>query len=191
MSEETVSNVPEETKSTPDFEIFNSTAINSPVIPPMYEENRAINNIDALPFTSTPISKPSSSKRQESDTISFKRKEILPTLDTNSKKSVTEVYLIKIFGSQKFVLDYSHRRKSVKLKPSLDNVNNYKDSLAILEVKILCKEDELKNQLKKMELANLTDNESLSLLPALPNLKFDEILELLKYIKILKSSILT
>ena len=55
----------------------------------------------------------------------------------------------KVLGNQDYILEFDKRRKNLRPFKTTENFNLYKDSVAIMEIRIKMREEELKQMLKK------------------------------------------
>ena len=74
--------------------------------------------------------------------------------------SNTSNFLFKVFVNKPIAEPFDKRRKFLKALKSNENRESYKDFTAQLEIKLICKEDNLKKELQKMELQILKNNKS-------------------------------
>ena len=77
---------------------------------------------------------------------------IKPITENHETFSNTTKGLIKIFGEQEYILEYDIRRKMLKSKKNNENFGRHRDVIAQIEVKIVCEEDNLKKELRNLEL---------------------------------------
>ena len=70
----------------------------------------------------------------------------------DSPLSKTSKYLSFILEEKELIRTFDTRRKLLKQVQNLENLSNYKDCVAIIEVKVLCEEERLKKELKMLEL---------------------------------------
>ena len=140
--------------------------------------------------SSTPLPDSKTKKKsKEADIISIKQSKLLDDA-SNEVPSKSTCMLIKILGSCKLVTDYDEKRKKIKKNRNRQDILDYQQIIAQLEVKLNIKYDNLKEELKAMELSNLKQNSSLSTLPPEENReKYQELLTKLKYIKSIKSQL--
>ena len=77
--------------------------------------------------------------------------------------SNTSKLLFKVFENEPIVEQFDEHHKFLKAVKSNENRESYKDCLAQLEIKLICKEDNLKKELQEKELQNLKNKKSLNL----------------------------
>ena len=75
--------------------------------------------------------------------------------------------------------------KAVKTNNSKENYARYQDVISYIEVKLKTTEESLREQVNKLELESLNDNEMNE-----PNNNMKKLLKKLKYIKILKEDLI-
>ena len=80
---------------------------------------------------------------------------------------------------------YNKCRKAVKANNSKENYGRYQDVIFYIEVKLKTTEEILREQVNKLELESLNDNEMNE-----PNNNMKTLLKKLKYIKILKKDLI-
>ena len=73
----------------------------------------------------------------------------------------TSQYLIKIFGKRNFIRKFDRLRKNLKPHKTRENLENYRNIIAEIEVKLSCKEDILKDKLRKHEMKFLQESNSI------------------------------
>ena len=100
--------------------------------------------------------------------------------------SNTATMLQKVIGNDLLVLTYDRARKKLKSMHSPVNLDEYKNIVARVEVKLLIINN-LNKELKSIEHQALKENEKLSLKPKSgPNMvKYEQILSQLRLVKIL------
>ena len=108
--------------------------------------------------------------------------------------SNTTKRLIKVFGEQEYILEYDKRRKMLKSNKSNENLARYRDIIAQIEVKIVCEEDNLKKELKNLELIFLKDSKNTSIQPHCSSSNgdrtlYDSIIQKLQHIKVIRKAI--
>ena len=148
----TISELLTETK-----EIFNNTP-GTPNITPIIEESTATKETTHQ-LSSTPL--PTNSKRKQTQTKEIISITINPidkeVKETELGLSKTATTLTKIFGYNDVITEYDSLRKRLKAKKSTkENIISYERIVAMLEVKLKIKKDDLQNKLKENEISALT-----------------------------------
>ena len=123
--------------------------------------------------------------------ISIKPKEIL-NKETNNSLSKSSNLLLNIFGSEKIIFEFDKARKNLKSNVSTVTKSIYGEILTKLEVKVELKNDEVRKQLKEVELENLKKSSHLNTLPTNQNDQesYDRLLKQLKIHKNHKKTII-
>ena len=124
-------------------------------------------------------------------------KPVIPKTNIPADKTLTKTasILITIFGEQQFISKYNSDRIRMKECNNNENRVNYRHSIAVVEVKIVNKHDELKSMLADMEKQSIHVNGLLdgnvNALPANNHDKkmYNDCLKKLEYLKILKREI--
>ena len=70
-----------------------------------------------------------------------------------------------MFDEQKYILECDKRRKLLKSNKSNENLARYKDIIAQIKVKIVREEDNLKKELKNLELIFVKDSNNTTIQP--------------------------
>lgn len=153
-------------------------------------------HLKATPMTSTPLYPPPEILPTESPVTSstFKKEEILSLTtkkinNASTALSSSSKMLENVIGNIQLVSSYDKLRKRMKASQSKKLVESYEVCLAEVEVKLKLVESEKWEELRKLELAAMEqNNNSISLKPK--NLddknKYDNCLKILKYCKVLK-----
>ena len=84
---------------------------------------------------------------------------------TDSPLSKTSKYLSFILEEKELIRTFDRRRKLLKQVQNFENLSNYKDCVATIEVKVLCEEERLKKELKIFEPTFVEETDGDSLLP--------------------------
>ena len=94
--------------------------------------------------------------------------------------------LIYVFEGVSNLIDtYDKCRKAVKTNKSKENYARYQDAISYIEIKLKTTEETLREQVNKLELESLNDNEMNR-----PNSDMKIFLKNLKYIKTLKKDMI-
>ena len=149
-------------ESIPDFSITESSiseskALNVPLTDT--HNNSLIDTVDCnlfqkgdLTLTSTP---PPNTQKLHCKNPIISIKPIIGNYETFSN---TTKGLLKIFGEQEYILECDKSRKMLTSNKNNENLARYRDIIAQIEVKIVCEEDNLKKELKNLELTFLKDS---------------------------------
>ena len=95
-------------------------------------------------------------------------------------------------GDIDIVRSYDAYRKALKkCSRSKANIKNYENIVARIEIKLTVEHDKLKQQLKEIELKNLDENDSVSLLPCNENnwKEYQEIISKIKSIGVVSKQL--
>ena len=119
---------------------------------------------------------------------------IKPIIGNYETFSNTTKGLLKIFGEQEYILECDKRRKMLTSNKNNENLARYRDIIAQIEVKILCEEDNLKIELKNLELTFLKDSNNTTIQPYCYSSSgdktlYDNIIEKLQHIKVITKAI--
>ena len=110
----------------------------------------------------------------------------LPKLSNDKKYSNSTKMLIYVLEGVSNLTDtYNKCRKAVKANNSKENYAWYQDVISYIEVKLKTTEEILREQVNKLEIESLNDNEMNE-----PNNNMKILLKKLKYIKILKKDLI-
>ena len=129
------------------------------------EDTKSLNNTTEIPvttsefktqssemlLTSTPVTKNKETIQNQGSDHIISMKPILQPV-TDSPLSKTSKYLSFILEEKELIRTFDRRRKLLKQVQNLENLSNYKDCVATIEVKVLCEEERLKKELKMLEL---------------------------------------
>ena len=185
-------------ESIPDFSIIESSiseskAMNVPLTDT--HNNSLIDTVDCnlfqkcdLTLTTTPAPK-TQKLHCKNPIISIK-----PITENHETFSNTAKGLIKIFGEQKYILEYDKRRKKLKSNKNNENLARYRDIIAQIEVKIVCEEDNLKKELKNLKLTFLKDSNNTTIQPYCSSSNgdktlYDSIIQKLQHIAVIRKAI--
>ena len=131
-------------------------------------------------LTSTSVTKiKETNHNQGSDHIVSMKPILQPIID--SPLSRTSKYLSFILEEKELIRTFDRRKKLLKQFQNLENLSNYKDCVAIIEVKVLCEVE-----LRFME---ETDGDSLLPDPVICDAdreKYNDLVKKIKYIKVVK-----
>ena len=141
-------------------------------------------------LTSTPVTKNKETIQNQGSDHIISMKPILQPV-TDSPLSKTSKYLSFILEEKELIRTFDRRRKLLKQVQNLENLSNYKDCVATIEVKVLCEEERLKKELKMLELRFMEETDGDSLLPDpvtcdADREKYNDLVKKLKYIKVVK-----
>ena len=140
-------------------------------------------------LTSTPVTQNKETNQNQGSDHIISMKPILQPV-TDSPLSKTSKYLSFILEEKVLIRTFDRRRKLFKVQ-NLENLSNYKDCVATIEVKVLCEEERLKKELKMLELRFMQETDGDSLLPDpvtcdADREKYNDLVKKLKYIKVVK-----
>ena len=140
------------------------------------------------PITSTPIKlKEKNINTQPDSILSFKIKATnIDSESRNSYLSSSSKMLLRLNIDSKLIAFYDKLRKQLKNK-HYDNYKEYKTIIVQLEVKLVSKESELKEQLRKFEKSILFESDSLKTKPETETLIYNDLILKLNYIRTLKN----
>ena len=141
-------------------------------------------------LTSTTVTKNKETNHNQGSDHIISMKPILQPV-TDSPLSKTSKYLSFILEEKELIRTFDTRRKLLTQAQNLENLSNYKDCVAIIEVKVLCEEERLKKELKMLELRFMEETDGDSLLPDpvtcdADREKYNDLVKKLKYIKVAK-----
>ena len=183
----------------PDFSIIESSiSENKTSNAPLTDthNNSLTNTVDCklfqkvdLTLTSTPAPK---TQKMPSKNHVISIKPIMENHETTFCNTTKR--LIKVFGEQEYILEYDKRRKMLKSNKSNENLARYRGIIAQIEVKIVCEEDNLKKELKNLELIFLKDSNNTSIQPHCSSSNgdrtlYDCIIQKLQHIKVIRKTI--
>ena len=123
----------------------------------------------------------------EEDIIEFNQHNAIGS-KSDKEMSNTAKILQKIIGDDSLVFLFEKARKNIKSLKTDENIENYQNIIAKLEVRILLLKSTLKKELKIIENETLTCNDSIVLKPEKGHSKenYDKIINKLKMVEILR-----
>ena len=171
------------------------------------EDTKSLNNTTEIPvttgefkthssemlLTSTPVTKNKETIQNQGSDHIISMKPILQPV-TDSPLSKTSKYLSFILEEKELIRTFDRRRKLLKQVQNLENLSNYKDCVATIEVKVLCEEERLKKELKMLELRFMEETDGDSLLPDpvtcdADREKYNNLVKKLNYIEVVKKEL--
>ena len=161
-------------------------------IPNQTEDNHNHENYKAALCTSSTPRQSKLSLVSKEDIIMCLKPKSVENNETNSTMlSKSSNILIKILGTEKIVFEFDKARKNLKKIVSNDTKEIYREIIAKLEVKLTMKNDDLREQLKKIELENLKKSSHLNTLPINKGDQdsYDNLLKQLQYLKIIRKQL--